>query len=263
MYIAGSTVLVTGANGGVGEALARALAAKGAKLVLTGRRPNALDALAAELGARPVAADLADPEQVERLAAEAGAVDILIANAALPSSGQLLDYTIEQIDRSLAVNLRAPVALARLLAPAMVTAGRGHIVLVGSLSGKVASPETTLYTAAKFGLRGFAHGLRQDLHGTGVGVSIVQPGFIRDAGMLAKSGATLPPGLGTVSPAQVVAGIVRAIERDEAEIDVAPVALKLGSSIGGLFPGFAARLQRRFGADATARQFADGQKNLR
>src|SRR4029453_5378903 len=126
---------------------------------------------AAELGARAAAPDLADPEQVERLAAEAGAVDILVANAALPSSGQLLDYTMEQIDRSLAVNLRAPVALARLLAPAMVTAGRGHIVLVGSLSGKVASPETTLYTAAKFGLRGFAHGLRQDLHGTGVGVS--------------------------------------------------------------------------------------------
>jgi short-subunit dehydrogenase len=263
MYIAGSTVLVTGANGGVGEALARGLAAKGAKLVLSGRRADALEALATELGARPIVADLADPAQVERLAAEAGAVDILVANAALPSSGRLLDYSVEQIDRSLAVNLRAPIALCRLLAPAMVTAGRGHLVLVGSLSGKVASPETTLYTAAKFGLRGFVHGLRQDLHGTGVGVSIVQPGFIRDAGMFAKSGAKLPPGLGTVSPAQVVAGIVRVIERDEAEIDVAPLGLRLGSTVGGIFPAFAARLQRRLGADATARQLVDGQRHQR
>src|SRR5262249_26323753 len=152
-------------------AIARALAAKGADLVLSGRREEALTAVADELPARTVVADLAEAADVERLAGEAGEIDILIANAAMPASGDVLDYTPEQIDRALMVNLRSQIMLCRLLAPAMVAAGRGHIVLVGSLSGKAASPAASLYNATKFGLRGFAHGFRQDLHGTGVGVS--------------------------------------------------------------------------------------------
>ncbi len=263
MYLSGSTVLLTGATGGIGEAPARGLAAKGATLLLTGRRPDALETLAAEVGARPIVADLADPDHVTRLADEAGKVDVLIANAALPSSGDLLDYTIEQIDRALAVNLRAPIALCRLLAPAMVTAGRGHLVMVGSMSGVVASPATSLYNAAKFGLRGFAHGLRQDLHGTGVGVSVVQPGFVREAGMFANSGAKLPRGVGTVSTDQVVAAVIRAVERDLGEVNVAPLGIRLTSAVGGLFPEFAGRAQRRMRADRTARRIVDGQRHTR
>ena len=263
MNIAGSTVLITGANGGLGEALARSLAAEGAKLLLSGRRADALTSLATDLDARPIVADLADPAQVQRLADEAGAVDILIANAALPSSGDTLEYSVEQIDRSLAVNLRAPIVLCRLLAPSMVAAGHGHIVLVGSLSGKVTSPGTALYAAAKFGLRGFAHALRQDLHGRGVGVSVVQPGFIRDAGMFAKSGAKPPPGIGTSAPAQVVAGVIRAIEQNKGEINVAPLGVRLGATIGALAPELAARMQRRLGAERLSRKLIDGQRNLR
>jgi short-subunit dehydrogenase len=261
--VAGSTVLVTGANGGVGAALARALVTKGAKVLVSGRRADALEVLAAEIGARPIVADLADPADVRRLADEAGPVDILIANAALPSSGELLDYSVEQIDRSLDVNLRAPVVLARLLAPAMVAAGRGHVVFVGSISGKVASPGTALYTAAKFGLRGFAHALHQDLYASGVGVSVVQPGFIRDAGMFADSGAKVPPGLGTVSPAQVVAGVIRAIEKNRSEVNVAAFATRLGATVGSLFPQFATRVQRRVGVPETAREIVEAQRHKR
>lgn len=264
MHITGSTVLLTGAAGGLGQSIARALASRGATLVLSGRRVEALEKLAAEVGgARVVAADLADRAEVARLAEEAGPVDVLVANAALPSSGDLLDYTPEQVDRSLDVNLRAPIMLCRLLAPRMVAQGRGHLVLVGSLSGRAASPQNSLYTAAKFGLRGFAHSLRQDLHRRGVGVSVVQPGFVRDAGMFAESGADVPGGVRTVSPGQVAAATLRAIEQDRSEVNVAPVELRVASAVGGLFPSFSAAVQRRAGIEESVRQLGEGQRHKR
>ncbi|MET8679665.1 SDR family NAD(P)-dependent oxidoreductase [Streptomyces sp. NPDC004647] len=263
MRIAGSTVLLTGATGGIGQTLARQLTARGATLLVTGRRAEAIEPLATSLGARAIVADLADRADVERLAEEAGETDILIANAALPSSGEVLDYTTAQLDRALEVNFRAPVMLSRLLAPRMVTAGRGHLALIGSLSGRTASAGTSVYNATKFGLRGFALGLRQDLHGTGVGVSVVQPGFVRDAGMFADTGAATPGGARTVSPGQVVAAVIGAIERDRAEVNVAPLELRLGSAVGGLFPSLAALVQRRAGADRAVRRIAESQRNKR
>ncbi|MFD5425987.1 SDR family NAD(P)-dependent oxidoreductase [Streptomyces sp. NPDC127084] len=265
MRITGSTVLLTGVTGGIGAALASELGARGARLILTGRRPEALEPLVERYGARGVVADLADPDDIERLAREAAGADILVANAALPSSGELLDYTPEQLDRALAVNLRAPAMLARLLAPAMVEARRGHLAFVGSMSGKTATKHSALYNATKFGLRGFALGLRQDLHEHGVGVSVIQPGFVRDAGMFAATGAEAPAGLGTVSPRQVVAGVVRAIEQDRAEVNVAPAMMKVLTAIGGQFPGFSERVQRRAGesTDRTLRRVVEAQRKSR
>ncbi|MEU5027649.1 SDR family NAD(P)-dependent oxidoreductase [Streptomyces milbemycinicus] len=263
MRIGGATVLLTGATGGIGQSLARALAARGAKLLLTGRREEVLQPLADRLGARAIVADLADRAQVDDLIAEAAGADILIANAALPSSGEVLGYAPDEVDRALEVNLRAPLQLARALAPRMVASGSGHIVMIGSLSGRTASPGAALYNASKFGLRGFALGLRQDLHGTGVGVSVVQPGFVRDTGMFADSGATTPPGVRTVSVRQVAVATLRAIERDRAEVNIAPLELRLGSALGGLFPSLAAVAQRNAGADRTTRQLAEGQRHNR
>jgi short-subunit dehydrogenase len=112
----------------------------------------------------------------------------------------------------------------------------------------VSSPLSSMYSATKFGLRGFALGFRQDLHGTGVGVSHILPGFVRDAGMFVESGMTLPKGARTVAPEDVGAAVVRAIRRDKDEILVAPVELKAGSWLGSLAPGVAAAVQRRLGA---------------
>ena len=263
MRIAGSTVLLTGATGGLGQTIARELATRGAKLVLTGRRTDALAPLAAEFGARAVTADLADPDDVDQLAKACADTDILIANAALPSSGDLLEYTPEQIDRALTVNLRTPVMLARALAPRMVESGRGHIAFVGSISGKTASRSTSLYNASKFGLRGFALGFRQDLYGTGVGVSLIQPGFVRDAGMFAATGAAPPAGMRTVSPGRVAAAVVRAVERDLCEVNVAPLELRLLSAIAGQFPGLAERAQRGPAAERTVRQIVAAQRDRR
>lgn len=263
MEISGATVLLTGASGGIGHAIARQLAAQGANLVLTGRQTELLLPLAAELSARVLASDLSDRRAVAALAAEAGDVDILVANAAVPASGALLDYSEEQIDRALDVNLRAPIMLARALAPPMVQRGRGHLVFISSLSGKTGQAGSSLYSATKFGLRGFAQGLRGDLGPAGVGVSTVFPGFIRDAGLFHSSGAELPPGVGTSSPDQVAAAVVRSIRKNRGEITVAPVAMKVGATLGSIAPETALRIARLSGGDRVSKDIASGQAHLR
>jgi short-subunit dehydrogenase len=195
MEVRDARVLLTGASGGIGPTIARGLAQRGARLVLSGRRVDALEGLAAELGAAEVLpADLADRAGPETLARDAGAVDVFVSNAALPADGQVDDYTPDQIDRALDVNLRAPIFLARALTPAMVQRGRGSVVLVASIGAIATTPGSALYSATKFGLRGFGLALRQDLHGTGVGVTVIHPSFIDEAGMFAESGVKLPPG---------------------------------------------------------------------
>jgi short-subunit dehydrogenase len=260
MGLLDGNVLVTGATGGIGRAIAQAFAARGARLVLSGRRADALQAVAAELGGRAVTADLGDRAEVSRLVAEAGDVDVLVANAALPGTGLLTDLSQPQIDQMLEVNLRAPIALARALVPAMINRRRGHLVFISSLNGRVASPQASIYSAAKFGLRGFALGLRQDLRPHGVGVSVVMPGFVSDAGMFADAGVELPPGVGTRTPDQVAQGVLRAVERNLAEVDVAPLSLRLGTRVGGVAPGLAATVQRLGGGDRIASSLASGHR---
>jgi uncharacterized protein len=261
--IPGARVLVTGATGGLGQAIARDLAARGAKLVLTGRRSSILEPLAAEFGARGLVVDLADRTAVERLAEDAADCDVLVMNAALPGSGRIESYSPDQLDRTLDVNLRAPIVLAQRLVPGLVERRRGHLVFISSLAGKTANAGGALYSATKFGIRGFALALRADLAGSGVGVTIISPGFIRDAGMFAESGVKLPPGVGTRSPGDVCRAVVRAIERDPAEIDVAPVTLRAGAAAAGLAPGLAEKVTRRLGAHAVADGLSAGQTSKR
>jgi NADP-dependent 3-hydroxy acid dehydrogenase YdfG len=252
MDVSGRTVLLTGATGGLGQAIAERLAGAGARLVLTGRRADVLEPLAHRLGGRALGVDLADRDAVVRLGQDAGEVDVLVANAALPGSGRLEGYEVGAIDRVLDVNLRAPIVLARLLAGPMVARGAGALVFVSSLSGKSATMGQSLYAATKFGLRGFATGLRADLHGTGVGVSTIFPGFIREAGMFHDSGVRLPGWVGTRAPGDVAGAVARAIERDLAEVDVAPLPLRAGAAVAGLAPELSARVTRLLGGDRIA-----------
>ena len=145
-------------------------------MIVTGRRVEQLEALAAEIGGRAIPVDLAEADGPERLVAAAGHVDVLVANAALSQAGEITSLSPAEFDRVLAVNLRAPLMLARLLAEPMAARRLGHIVFVSSLQGKAASPLSALYTATKFGLRGFSLSLRLDLADHGVGVSCVAPG---------------------------------------------------------------------------------------
>ena len=261
--VEGARVLLTGATGGLGGAIARSLAARGATLVLSGRREEVLEPLAREVGGSVLAVDLADRASVARLAADAGPVDVLVANAALPGSGAYLGFDVDEIDRTLEVNLRAPMVLAHALAPGMVARGSGQLVFMSSLAGKAIAAGGSLYAATKFGLRGFAFGLRGDLAEQGVGVTTIFPGFIRDAGMFHDSGAKLPPGIGTKSPADVAAAVVRAIERNPPEIDVAPLVLRAGVSFAGLAPNVTDVLARRIGAGRVAAELESGQQAKR
>lgn len=253
----GASVLLTGATGGIGQAIARLLAANGASLVLTGRRTDVLEPLAKELRATAIAANLKDEADVERLVAEAGPIDIFVANAGLSASGAVLDFTVANLDSALDVNLRAPMVLARLLGEQMRDRGRGQIVFVGSIGGRVSSAGGALYSATKFGLRGFSLGMREDLHGTGVGVSIVEPGFVRDAGMFADAGTPTPPGVRTSAPQDVARAVVRAIEHNVGEIVVAPIEMRASSMLGVISPRLAGRVQRLAGGDKVAAKLSE------
>jgi short-subunit dehydrogenase len=262
---AGTTALLTGATGGIGLAIARTLAGAGAQLILSGRRADVLEQLSRELGARTVQCDLGYREEVASLGelAVAAGVELLVSNAGLPASGELVDLSQEQADRMLEVNLRAPIALARTLAPQMIAAGRGHMVFVSSLMGKAATPAAPIYIASKFGLRGFALGLRTDLARHGVGVSVVLPGFVRDAGMFADADVRLPVGVGTCSPQDVADAAVRAVTRNRAEIAVAPVGVRLGASFASVAPTVAAAVSKRLGSERIAGEMVRAQLDKR
>ena len=266
MELSGRTALLTGATGGLGRAIAGALAGRGVTVLLSGRRAEALEALAAELpGAshRILPADLAESGAAERLAAESGAVDVLVANAGLPGTGRLPELSPEELTAALRVNLEAPMLLARALEPGMLERGSGHMVFISSLSGKSATPLSSVYNATKFGLRGFALGLRADLDPLGIGVSLVSPGTIREAGMYADSGADPIPGLGTGSPQQVSEAVVAAIEKNRVEVTVAPIQQRMLAHFALASPGIAVKIASGAAGQKAAASVAAGQADKR
>jgi short-subunit dehydrogenase len=263
--LAGKTVLLTGATGGLGRAIATALGERDAKLILSSRRQQDLDDLALGLPGGPhrtVVSDLAEEGEALRLLEAAGDVDVLVANAGLPASGVLESFSQEQLERALRVNLEAPIRMSRELVPRLVDRGAGHLVFISSLSGKAATARASVYCATKFGLRGFALALREDLRNSGVGVSVVMPGAIRGAGMFADSGAAAPPLMGTGKPEQVGAAVVRGIERNRGELSVAPVRQRALSAMAANAPELSGRLA---GGTATkvAEDIASGQTEKR
>jgi uncharacterized protein len=239
----GRTALLTGASSGLGPVIARRLHREGVRFVLSARRQPELQQLARELvGSRVIVADLARREEAERLAAETGPVDILIANAGVPVSGLLTDLEVAHIDRGLDVNLRAAIVLTRLLLPAMLERRSGHVVLMASLAGQIPGLRNSVYNATKFGLRGFGHALRLELRGTGVGASLVSPSYVSDSGMWAEAGQRSPF---EVSPDQVAAAVVKAIRADRAEATVAPLFGRFGGRFALVAPSTFLRVGSR------------------
>jgi short-subunit dehydrogenase len=263
MRIDGCTVVLTGATGGLGQAMARALRARGARLTLSGRRTEAVAVLARELDAEVVGVDLTDRDALEVFAERVSECDILVANAGLPGTGMLEELDIPAIDRVLDVNLRAPIVLARAAAIGMRRRGAGHIVLISSVSGIALSPHASVYGATKAGLRGFGLALREELRDAAIGVSIVYPGPIRDSGMFAEAGVQLPAVARTSSPEEVAQGVVRAIERNRAEVTVASLPIRAAMPLALVAPGINAALQRRFGGNEAAANLARGQAHKR
>jgi len=248
MDVGGARTLVTGATGGLGAAIARACSARGAQLIVTGRREDALHALATEIEAESIVADLATRDAVARLVATVGELDVLVSNAGLPAGGTLDTFSVDEIDRALDVNLRAPIVLSRDLVPGMVERGRGHVVFVSSAAAAFPTPGLAVYNATKSALASYGLSLRGELAARGVGVSVVYPGPIRDAGMWAETGLPPPKGMPTRSPADVGAAVVRAVETNRAEVMVAPLALRVAAVLGRSAPASVVRLAPRLGA---------------
>lgn len=269
MDLNGKTILLSGASGGLGNAIADELAAGGAKLVLSSRREAQLNELAAALPGggsgthRVIVCDLAEPGAAEQLVADAGDIDGMVMNAALPASGRLDAFTQDELSRALRVNLESPIKMTRELLPALEKKGEGHLVFVASLAGHYAAARSSLYSATKFGLRGFALGTREDVIAKGIGVSIVSPGFVREAGMFADSGAKPPPGMGTTTPKKVAAAVSEAIRKNRSEIMVAPLRQRRLSIFGARHPELAGRITRGEMTDRIAESVAEGQTDKR
>jgi short-subunit dehydrogenase len=181
MQLSGRRVLITGGSRGIGAALARGFRERGAEVAVVARASAALDTVAADVGAKAYAADLADlgqlPGLVERVEAD-GPVDVLVNNAGVSNVGWYLDRTIEEIDQVMTVNLLAPMHLCRLWLPLMVARGRGHVVNLSSMAAVFAPPGLTAYGASKAGLSHFTAGLRADLRDEPVGFTTVHLGSV-------------------------------------------------------------------------------------
>jgi short-subunit dehydrogenase len=181
MLIEGSVALVTGGSSGIGAATATALARRGAKVLVHGRDPVATATVAGRVGGTPFVADLANPDEVDRLAADAGAagpVDILIANAGIGWGGPFAAMVPADIERLIAVNLAGPIRLTHALLPGMRSRGRGFLGYVTSIAGRTGVPEEAVYAATKAGLDLFAESLRLELYRTGIGVGVLVPGVV-------------------------------------------------------------------------------------
>jgi short-subunit dehydrogenase len=178
------TVIVTGSSAGIGAACARQFAEEGANLVLVARGATELAAKAKELGrlgpTTTVVGDVCDPrvqdQIVETAVSTFGAIHVLVNNAGYNARGALEDHAAEDLGKVVDVNLRAPITLCRRVLPHLRKAGKGAIVNVASLAGKVPLAHEAVYSATKFGLRTFSMALAEELRGTGITVSAVSPG---------------------------------------------------------------------------------------
>lgn len=178
--LVGRTALVTGASRGIGRRTVEMLADEGARVFCLARSADALSDLAREVGAEPLAADLADDVATwaaldEMRDAVGGAPDIVVNAAGVFGIESCATVSVRQFDEHLAVNLRGPFLVVRALLPAMLERGSGLIVNVGSVAGRKAFPGNAAYSASKYGLRGFHEVLLEELRGTGVRASLVEP----------------------------------------------------------------------------------------
>lgn len=184
MNLSGAHVLITGASQGIGAALTREAARRGALVTLVARSPGPLDQLATEVGGHALPTDLKDRAAVSTLVARAELqagrpVDVLVNNAGFDAARGMLEVSEDDVADIVAVNLHAPMQLARQALPGMVERGHGHVVNVSSGFSTVNAPGLTPYCATKAGLSHFTGGLSIELQGTGVGTTLVEPGPVK------------------------------------------------------------------------------------
>ena len=233
MSFSGQTAWITGASSGIGAALARALARQGARLVLSGRNIAALEGVAADCGAALVlpfeTSDMAAiGPAVDAAWNWSGGIDMLVNNAGISQRSLAVDTAMAVYERIIGVDLLAPIALTQAILPRMAQRGSGRIVMISSIAGKVGVPLRTAYSAAKFGLIGYADALRAEVSQAGLKVHVVAPGSIRtDVSRNALTGDGSPRNASDkaidngIDPDVAVAEMLSAIANDEREIIIA------------------------------------------
>jgi 3-oxoacyl-[acyl-carrier protein] reductase len=231
----GRTALVTGASQGIGEAVARLLAARGARVVLAARSLDRLEALAAEIAAaggaaRALALDVAQPEsvagQLEQLPEEFAAIDVLVNNAGITADNLLARMSLADWERVLRTNLTGAFALSRELVRGMMRRRWGRIISISSVVGLMGNAGQANYAAAKAGLIGFSKALARELGSRSITVNVVAPGLIET-----PMTASLPE----EAHADLAAGI--ALKRLGQVADVAAAVLYLASEEAGYVTG--------------------------
>lgn len=242
--------LVTGASSGIGAATARRFAAGGWQVLLNGRDEGRLKETATGTSGIVLPGDLATPDGPRLLAESAlgavGRIDLLVAGAGIGWAGPFATMPHTAIDRVLTVDLNATLHLVREVLPAMVAAGRGRVVLIGSVAGTVGVRNEAVYSAAKAGVAAFAEALRQELRGTGVGVTHIVPGPV-DTPFFERRGTpyqrTRPR---PTSPGRVAGAVWDAVRRGRDDVYV-PSWLTLPGRVRGVAPALYRRLLHRFG----------------
>lgn len=240
-------VLLTGASGGIGEAVARVLVAAGARVLLAARSPQPLAGLAHQLQARHgltdedlpwATCDLREPRDIDMLARQAREwrCNVVVHAAGAPAFGALQQQDPAAIAAVLQTNLLAPVLLTRALLPHLRVQPRAQVLCLGSVLGAIGLPGYSVYSASKFGLRGFAQALRRELADTGVLVQYLGPRSTRTAfngaDVLAYNAAT---GTASDSAATVAAAVLRMLEDESAERFLG-FPERLGVRINGALP---------------------------
>lgn len=250
----GKTIWLTGASSGIGLALAKQLADKGASLILTARNEERLRALATELPGNHsvLALDLAKPEQA-LASAEAflsdKTVDILINNAGVSQRSLALETEFSVYRELMEVNYFSVVALSKLVAPKMVSQGSGQIVTVSSVAGKLATKRRSGYSGSKYAVIGFMDALRAELADKNVHCLTVCPGFVHTqiahnalVGDGSKLGQADPDNAGGISAERCAAIIIRAMENGKDEIIVGKGLSKIAPLLQRISPGLIRRL---------------------
>lgn len=258
----GRAVLLTGAAGGIGRALAASLAGAGGWLLLVDIDPGGLAEVAVPLGAAMVVADIATAagrEAIDERRRELRMpADVLINNAAVERATVYTDLTETEIVHAVEVNLLGAMLLTRQLLPEMRRLGRGHVVSISSLAGVKPIPFNALYNTTKSALVGFSLSLTKELAGTGVSATVVCPAAVRDAGMWARASSELSPNRlvesSTIAVQDVADAVLHALARRPARVLVGSPLVRAGALLSAAFPRADAAMDRVSGLRTVYRQ---------